>query len=142
MAGFFSTLPGGAPQFSGGLINAYVKNNSAAVFADINLSLTDQIKVFGGLRYTHETMDLYHHRNEYLAPYSIYDPMTGAVSAAPTSTVVIADDRTIDNLSGRAGMQYQPANNLNLYASFLRGRSVERRVGKEGVRTCGSRWVP
>src|SRR3546814_10719904 len=66
-------------------------------------------------------MDLYHHRNDYLAPYSIYDPMTGAVSAAPTSTVVIADDRTIDNLSGRAGIQYQPANNLNFYASFSRG---------------------
>lgn len=121
LSGFFSPLPGGAPALSGSVINARVKNNAAALFADVNFAITPQFKIFGGLRYTHETMDLRHHRDDYLLPYAAYNPSTGAVTGGPTGTFDVVDSRTVDNLSGRAGVQYQPTNSLNFYASFARG---------------------
>src|SRR3546814_16919644 len=50
----------------------------------------------------------------------MYNPQTGVVTATPT-VINVSDKRTINNLSGRAGVQYQPTDNHNFYGSFARG---------------------
>ncbi len=77
------------------------KNHIFAVFTDATYSLTDQLDVFGGLR------------------YSSYSNTTGVgidtVKATRTSKV------TDNNVSGRIGLSYKPSSGSTIYASFARG---------------------
>lgn len=100
---------------------ANIKNATASVFGDITYKLTDQFKVFGGLRYTHETYDLDYARNEYFTPRANYDPVTGNYSVGPVASYAVSADRTVNNLSGRIGIQFEPNRNTNIYASAAKG---------------------
>lgn len=118
--GFFNP-PSGAPAINADHIFSNLTNNTAAVFADLNLAVTHQVKLFGGLRFTHETLDQNYNRDTYFSPYSTFNPVTGVISAAPIQSVGLIGHRTVNNLSGRAGIQYQPTESLNFYGSFARG---------------------
>jgi iron complex outermembrane recepter protein len=93
-AGFFCVVP---------VALAYEKtrNTTKAVFADATFKLTDQLDVFGGLR------------------YSDFSNTTGVASNAvvATNTQKVSDS----NLSGRIGMSFKPNSDTTLYGSFARG---------------------
>lgn len=77
------------------------ENQTFAVFADATLALTDQIELFGGLRFTD-------YNNS--SSYGI-DTLTATDFGSISET----------NLSGRVGLSYQPTPDSNIYASYSRG---------------------
>jgi iron complex outermembrane recepter protein len=91
------------------------------LFADATYALTNQFKVFAGVRYTRERVAVGYHRESFLGPYADYNPVTGVFADPPVSTYDTKGLHTVDNVSGRAGVQYQPTRDLNFYASYARG---------------------
>jgi outer membrane receptor protein involved in Fe transport len=77
------------------------QNSAKAVFADATFSITPQLDIFGGLRYS---------------DYS-NTTGTGLNTYAATRTQKIADK----DISGRIGISYKPSRSSTLYASFARG---------------------
>jgi iron complex outermembrane recepter protein len=77
------------------------RNNTKALFADATYSVTNQLDLFGGLR------------------YSSYHNSTGVGVDRTTAsrTSYIKDN----DLSGRIGLSYKPNTNSTLYASFSKG---------------------
>lgn len=100
---------------------AKIRNKSASIFGDLTYKITDQFKFFGGLRYTHETYDFDYSRVEYFTPRANYNPITGEFSVAPVASYAVIADRSINNLSGRVGAQFEPNRNVNIYASAGKG---------------------
>ncbi len=88
-----------APSFT----QEVTKNHNTAAFVDATFELTDQLELFGGLRYDD-------YRN--VTNVQVFGATTG-----PLSTYVTEDG----NLSGRIGLSYMPNNDLNLFASYSRG---------------------
>ena len=76
-------------------------NQTIAGFADVTIDLSEQLEVFGGLRFT-----AYENESSF-----------GLNSTTPSQFGNI--DET--NLSGRIGLSYQPNPDLNLYTSYSRG---------------------
>ena len=76
-------------------------NRTIAVFADVTVALSDQVELFGGLRFTDYKND---------SSYGI-------------NTLTATDFGTISetNLSGRIGVSYQPTPDSNIYGSYSRG---------------------
>jgi iron complex outermembrane recepter protein len=93
-AGFFCVVP---------VALAYEKtrNTTKAVFADATFKVTDQLDIFGGLR------------------YSDFSNTTGVASNAvvPSNTQKVSDN----DLSGRIGMSFKPNSDTTIYGSFARG---------------------
>jgi iron complex outermembrane receptor protein len=98
-----------------------IHDNTASVFADVTRALTGQFKIFGGLRYTREYVSDRYHRDDYFAPFSVYDVLTGAINAPPVQTVDADSTHRINNVSGRVGVQFEPTTDLNFYATYSRG---------------------
>lgn len=103
-----------------------VRNNSLAGFADATWRFTDTLSVFGGLRYTHETLSAERSFQSYAPAGGIaiavigvnLDPVTGIYSGPFQRTIGGEEKRKNDNVSGRIGIQWQPASNLNYYFSY------------------------
>jgi len=76
-------------------------NRTIAIFADATIALTDEVELFGGLRFTDYQND------------SSY----GVNRLDPTDFDSIEET----NLSGRIGVSVQPTPDTNLYASYSRG---------------------
>src|SRR3546814_11557706 len=79
--------------------------------------------------------------------------LPGAVAAMPSlggpAYVAPTLKATDTDLSYKLGLQYQATPDVMAYFTYTRGykgpainRSEERRVGKECVRKCRSRWLP
>nr|AJW29583.1 TonB-dependent receptor [Sphingomonas sp. JE1] len=98
-----------------------LKNRTASVFGDVTVDLTDTLKAFGGLRYTNERVSVDYHRDTFFGPYSAYNPVTGVFNLPPVATYDVSSQKTINNLSGRVGLQFQPNRDLNIYGSYARG---------------------
>jgi iron complex outermembrane receptor protein len=98
-----------------------IKDTTASAFGDLTYAVTNQIKLFGGLRYANEGFGELYDRNTFLGPIANFNPVTGIFSGAPAAVYDTASDHTINNLSGRAGIQFEPTTNTNFYASFARG---------------------
>jgi iron complex outermembrane receptor protein len=114
----------------------HINDNTYAAFADATYKVTNTISLFGGLRYTHEKIDLTYSANSYFFPVAAnygaiilpgpngqpsISVATGAVNATPISVVDFATSKTTNNLSGRAGIQWQPTSATNFYFSYNRG---------------------
>lgn len=78
------------------------ENTTFAVFADATIDLTDQIELFGGLRYTD-------YRN---------DSSFAIQQLSPDATFGLIEET---NVSGRVGVSYRPNPDTNIYASYSRG---------------------
>lgn len=108
--------------YSAQITTSRFKDTTASIFGDATLSLTDQIKVFGGLRYTHEEVDDTYFRRQFRnVANGFFDPVTTINTGLPIATFNFEADKKINNLSGRAGIQFQPTPDLNYYASYARG---------------------
>jgi len=119
-----SLVGASASQFflSASPTDTLVHDETASVFGDVTLSLSDHIKIFGGARYTHETIDIDYARRDYLTPVGVgFDPVTGVISAAPIGGLAFYRKKAFNNVSGRAGIQWQPTHALNFYASYAHG---------------------
>jgi iron complex outermembrane receptor protein len=113
-----------------------IKDDTYAVFGDVTYAVTDTVSLFGGLRYTHEKIDLDYQNATYFGPVATdfgqtilpglngqpaIDIATGRINLAPISTLDYSVSKSVDNLSGRAGIQFQPNTDTNFYFSFNRG---------------------
>lgn len=102
-------------------LQAKLKDNTVAGFIDATYSITPTLKVFGGLRYTYEELELDYRRLDYFTPLTNYDILTNTISAAPRATTAFKRRRVDNQLSGRAGIQWQPTPFTNIYLSYARG---------------------
>jgi iron complex outermembrane recepter protein len=76
-------------------------NRTFALFADATVDLSDQLELFGGVRYTN-------YRND-------------SSFGVNTLNATDFDGLTETNLSGRIGLSYQPSANTTVYGSYARG---------------------
>ena len=111
----------GTPYLSLNFPRFKIHDNTASMFGDVTRALTGKFKVFGGVRYTHEYVSDTYHRDDYLAPFSVYDVMTGAINAPPTQTLNVDSTHRINNVSGRVGVQFEPTPDMNFYVTYSRG---------------------
>ena len=84
--------------------------NNLAVFGQGTFSITEQLRLIAGLRYTHDELDVNHRRVTTLAGPGI-QPSFGPFIA----------DTSKDNLSGRAGIQFEFSRASTAYATYARG---------------------
>jgi iron complex outermembrane recepter protein len=93
-AGFFCVVPVNFPYED-------THNSTKAVFADATFSITDQIDIFGGIR------------------YSDYSNTTGVGvdTLSSTRTQKITDG----NISGRIGASFKPSADATIFASYAKG---------------------
>jgi iron complex outermembrane receptor protein len=103
-------------------VSAHYSDTTAAAFADTTFKFTDTLKIFAGLRETRERVTDDYNRQSYFNPAAgFFNPITTINSAPPTADIAFAAKDTISNLSGRAGLQWQPTQDLNYYVSYSRG---------------------
>lgn len=109
-----STFPGASATFGSVF-------NNAALYGQAVLSLTDQLRLLGGLRFTRDKLDVYHSRNTRLAGPGIAPsfPATPTGTGQPASIFRASTSET--NLSGKASVQYELTPDVMAYASYTRG---------------------
>jgi iron complex outermembrane receptor protein len=115
------TSPLAAPsRFPMGVTPHGARFNNFAVFGNATINLTDAFRVIGGLRYTVDKL------NVYLSRTATGLDVNGA--GAPVSTGGInpafgpfAGSIKTNNLSGRAGLQFDFSRNVMSYATYTRG---------------------
>jgi iron complex outermembrane recepter protein len=96
-----------------------VKTKSYAAFADFSFDLTDQFKISGGLRYTHDDKTGTVFRQNYTG---IRSPEFGNAAAIPgLIRTDYTNDRSFKKLTPRVSVSYQPSDELNFYASYGQG---------------------
>lgn len=122
-----STFPSGSADFGSTFKNA-------AVFGQATFNVTEALRLIGGLRYTHDELDVFHIRRTTLAGPGINpnfdagvfnngatDPLTGAFIPGPSNGIPFTATSKKDNLSGRAGVQYDLSDDNMVYATYARG---------------------
>ncbi len=96
-------------------------DNTSAVFGDVTFSLTEAVSVFGGLRHTWENVKFDYKKTAYSGNIlTTYDPVRNVFLAPGTRFAFVAYAKERD-LSGRAGVQWRPAEGQNYYVSYNRG---------------------
>jgi iron complex outermembrane receptor protein len=99
-----------------------IHDKTASLFGDVTYAFSDQIRAFTGLRYTHESFDTSLSAKTYFTAVGAgFNAVTAALTAAPIATLDFLDSRSYNNISGRAGLQWQPTQDLNYYASYSHG---------------------
>ena len=122
------TTPAGTADFGSTFKNV-------SVFGQTTLNLSDSLRLIGGLRYTHDTLDVNHIRRTTLSgpgvqgnfDAGVYNnglvatlPATGFV-AGTSNGVPFTTSTSNNNLSGKAGVQADLSENNMAYASYTRG---------------------
>ncbi|MBU6267683.1 MAG: TonB-dependent receptor [Sphingomonadales bacterium] len=117
-----------------------------ALFGQATFKFNDRVRVIGGLRYSHDQLDVFHSRtatglianaafggvnpafdqgvyNQYLSLVAAGTSPTAAASAAVTSAngVAFRTGTKSDNLSGKAVLQADLSRDVTAYASYTRG---------------------
>ncbi len=125
LAASYAGIPGIPPEtqfYSNAISSARLKNETAAVFGDVTYEVTPTVNVFGGLRYTIETLDVDYQREDFFNPVEgSFDPVTLVNTAAPIGVLEYDKGRVDRSVSGRAGLQWKPTNGQNFYVSYNRG---------------------
>ncbi len=129
-----STFPTGTADFGSTFKNV-------AVFGQATAHLTKAFRAIGGLRYSHDQLDVFHSRvspltgpgiqpnfdqgvfNAYTALVAAGSSPTAAATAAVASSngVPFRTGTTSDNLSGKAALQFDFSHDVMGYASYTRG---------------------
>ncbi|MDE1917046.1 MAG: TonB-dependent receptor [Sphingomonadales bacterium] len=129
-----STYPTGTSDFGSTF-------NNVAVFGQATLKLTSHLRLIGGLRYTHDKLDVFETRRTSLAgpgingnfDQGVFDayntlvasgvsPTTAASTALASSNgVPFRTNTSHDNLSGKAVIQGDIARGVMAYVSYARG---------------------
>ncbi len=110
---------GFGPGYYSNLINTKLNDNIYSLYGDATYNITDQVSLFGGLRYSIENINFNYDRKSWAgAPFN---PVTFVPTTGPGSTLAFSTSNTRNNLSGRAGLRYSPNADHSYYASFNRG---------------------
>jgi iron complex outermembrane recepter protein len=131
-----STFPSGTATFGSTFENL-------AAFGQLTYNVTDALRLIGGLRYTQDDLDVFHRRVTTLAGPGInpnfdqgvqdrfvqllattpgLNPNTAATQAVAASNgQPWRDSSSKNNLSGRAGIQYDLSDDNMVYATYARG---------------------
>lgn len=115
-----SPVQSGTNFSQNGTVSNYF-DKTASVFGDATYSVVENVNVFAGVRYTHEQTFTDYVNTQFLNPISDFNGVTGVNSAPPTGQKALNGGLTENNVSGRAGIQWQPTSDTNLYASYARG---------------------
>ncbi len=102
-AGTVVTTPNGSATFGSTFKNF-------ALFGQGTFKLSEQLNLIGGLRYTSDKLAVYHSR---------VSPLTGP--GIQPNFGPFATDQSNDNLSGKAGVQYEISPDATFYATYARG---------------------
>ena len=120
-----STLPSGTATFG-----SVFKN--LAFFGQSTINLSDSLRLIAGLRYTIDQLDVFHRRTTALAGPGIQPNFDagvfnngatgpGGFIAGPSNGVPFTNKATNENLSGKAGVQFDISDNSMVYGTFSRG---------------------
>ncbi|MFM7432346.1 MAG: TonB-dependent receptor, partial [Gammaproteobacteria bacterium] len=96
--------------FSNATFGADFKNT--AVFADGTWNITDSLRLIGGARWTQDKLSYFHNR--------VPTPFAGQPGIR-TDLSGFKGSNDSDNVSGRAGLQYDLNDDVMVYASYARG---------------------
>jgi len=96
--------------FSNATFGADFKNT--AVFADGTWNITDSLRLIGGARWTQDKLSYFHNR--------VPTPFAGQPGIR-TDRSGFTGSNDSDNVSGRAGLQYDLNDDVMVYASYARG---------------------
>lgn len=109
-----SSFPTGTARFG-----SIFKN--VAVFGQGTLNVADRFRVIAGLRYTVDQLDVFHSRNTTLSGPGIQPsfPTTPIGTGQPATQ--FTGRATNDNLSGKAGVQFEFSRDVMAYATYARG---------------------
>ena len=120
-----STFPSGTADFGSTFKNF-------AVFGQGTANVSERFRFIGGLRYTHDELDVFHSRRTALAGPGINGNFDQGVfaSVAPglpngdvtkSNGVPFAASQSKDNVSGKAGFQYDISRAATTYFTYARG---------------------
>jgi iron complex outermembrane receptor protein len=121
-----STFPTGTANFG-----SVFKN--LAAFGQATFNATDALRLIAGLRYTRDELDVFHIRRTALIGPGIganFDAgvfnngqtdSQGRFIPGPSNGIPFTADSTKDNLSGRAGVQFDLTPDNMIYATYARG---------------------
>ncbi len=115
-----STFPSGTAVFG-----STFKNLSA--FGQATFHISDALRLIGGLRYTHDELDVDHIRRTTLAGPGIganFDAgvyNNGSAIAGVSNGIPFTASTKKDNLSGRAGVQFDLSRDHMVYGTYARG---------------------
>ncbi|RNJ62655.1 MAG: TonB-dependent receptor [Porphyrobacter sp. IPPAS B-1204] len=107
-----------------------VRSQNYAIFSQATYRFTDQLSLTGGLRYTWDDLQFTHTRAPGVnrttglpatGPGVVGNPAGGLIANGGNGTNTSAGSTTNGNLSGRAVIQYEPSEDIMLYASYTRG---------------------
>jgi iron complex outermembrane recepter protein len=136
-----STAPGASTiTFPLGTANFGTTFKNMAAFGQATFNFSDRLRVIAGLRYTHDQLDGFHIRTTPVpgASNAVFDQgvfnefirqlALGATPAAAQTAAVLASNGipfrqkvTNNNLSGKAGLQYDVNEDVMAYATYSRG---------------------
>lgn len=98
-----------------------VRQKQYSAFAQLEYKIVDTLKLIGGLRYTKFDLGLDFARTN-------TNPVLGTIAGAPFNSLLVlglptafATTNNDTNLSGKAGIQFQPARDFMAYATYTRG---------------------
>ena len=115
--------------------------NNLALFGQATFKLADHIRLVGGLRYTHDKLDVFHSRRTTLVgpgingnfDQGVFDAynalIAGGSTASAAASAAVASSNGVpfktgtskDNLSGKAVLQADLSRDVMAYASYARG---------------------
>ncbi|WP_419809683.1 TonB-dependent receptor [Sphingomonas sp.] len=108
-----STFPTGTADF-GSVFDNY------AAFGQFTVNIAERFRLIGGLRYTHDELEVFHSRNTTLAGPGI-QPSFPVTPTGTGATGVFRGRTQNDNLSGKGGFQFDLARQSTFYATYARG---------------------
>jgi iron complex outermembrane receptor protein len=124
-------------KFNDGLYRAELTNFSEAAFGDLTWHVTNTVDVFGGYRFTHESLTNDLQNDNYSIPSSEFTTSANTVIVDPgvlPTSVKAFDASTEDNeWSGRAGAMWHITPDVAVYFSASRGITGAGAVAKSAA---------
>ena len=124
------TLPAGSLIYSNVATRYRIGDDTLAAFGDVVGRATDTVSLFGGMRFTHESVSVNYNAQDFgpigarlsiATPGLNFDSSKGEFLGPPLETRSFDLTADTDNLTGRAGIQWQPTQSQNYYFSYNRG---------------------
>ncbi len=107
-----------------------VNSTNLAIFGQATLRITDMLSITGGVRWTQDDLSYTHVRAPgfdrvtglpAVGPGVSGNPAGGTLLGGGNGTPVSSGSSLNNNISGRASVQFQPTDDLMIYASYTRG---------------------
>jgi iron complex outermembrane recepter protein len=108
----------GTLYYSDTVVDATAYDNDYSVFGDATYKVTSEIALFGGLRESLEKLHLNYQNVTYFTPD--FNPIS-LEPIGPGTPLAFSPSQGVHNLSGRAGIRFEPSREHSYYFSYSRG---------------------